>query len=175
MPSYVSGFSNAAEAAILDNATVGLGRTLYLYLFKWTGTAGQGNTASMGDDGTRGTSMSLITADGPKTVASSDWASAVAGNPTTKSLSPASPISFTNASVALGEVCWWALSTTSGATITSDATWDSNKAAMVAHGPITDGSGNQTSVTVAAGETFQFSSTAPIKMQLGDPGVDTFS
>ena len=109
MPSYTSGFSNASEYAILESATVGLGRTLYLYLFKWTGTAGQGNTASMADDGTLGTSMSLITADGPKTVTSNNWGTAVAGNPTTKSLN--ATISFTNASTALGEVCWWALST----------------------------------------------------------------
>jgi len=48
-----NGFSNNAEAALLDDASSGLGRTLYLYLFKYDGyLAGNGAKVFMDDDGT---------------------------------------------------------------------------------------------------------------------------
>ncbi len=169
-----TGFSNAAEAAVLDNATVGFGRTLYLYLFAWGGTAGAGAGNGLTDAGARETNVNLVTGGAftPATVASGDWSAAVAGAPTSKSLNATK--SWTASGSGFGEIVWWALSTVSGATITNNATWDSNASSMVAHGPITTSGGTATYVTVNTGETFQFDATNPIKIQLGDP-TDTFA
>jgi hypothetical protein len=170
-----TGFSNAFEATLLDDlfrtpGTASL-RSLYLYLF--TGSVGDG----LADDGSRNggtTSVNLCTGGGftPKTLANSDFASAVAGAPSTRSLSTSQ--SWTAVGSAFGSLCWWAISTVSGATIVDNASWDSNKSSMIAHGPITTSGGSATAVTVNTGETFTMDSTNPIKFQLGDPG-DTFA
>jgi len=253
-----TGFSNAAEKAILDNVTVGLERQLYLYLFKYdgyrTGATGTGNgdKVTMNDDGTITSyaSGATITISGGTAIADSangftaamngmvidaldgsipvgctftyisagsgtlsltstngsgktvkinafsvvtgggwvpvsvlgnatpgagDWAAASAGAPTTKNLQVTK--SFLATGSGLGDVCWWALSTlTPAAFVTAgsnQAGWAANAALMVNHGPITTSGGVQTVVPVATSETFQFDSSNPIKVQLGDPS-DTF-
>lgn len=159
-----TGFSNSAEAAILDDATVGLGRTLYLALFKWTGTAGAGAGNSLNDDGTAPTNVAEVSASGYSrlTVSSGHWAAAVAGAPTYK-VAPTGATTYSwTATAAFGELCAWGLYTAStGGT-------------YVCGGVLTTSGGTATSVTVNAGETFQFDSSNQLKVQLGDPG-DTFA
>lgn len=165
------GFSNAYEAAILDGIfyvpKTATPRSLYLYLFKVTTTWGPNSV--MADDGTLGSELDLLTAagGGPKTLADSDFAAASGGNPTTRALQTEQKWT---AGATFGDLCWWAVSTVSGSTITTEQLWTDNKASMVAHGPITDGAGVPVKIAVANGESFQFDATNPILFQIGDTG-----
>lgn len=162
MASGGSGFSDASEQAILDNATVGLGRTLYIALFKWSGTAGAGANNTINDDGTFPTSVAEVSTGGYARVslASTDWNAATGTAPASKSTNATK--SWTASGAAFGELCGWGLYTASTA------------GTFVAGGTLTNSVGTATSVTVNSGETFQFDATNPIKMQLGDPS-DTFA
>lgn len=158
----MSGFSDASEQAILDNATVGLGRTLYLALYKWSGTAGAGAGVTINDDATFPTNCAEVSTGGYArlSVTSGNWNSATGTAPATKQTN--ATLSWTASGAAFGELCGWGLYTaSSGGT-------------LVAAGTLTNSSGTATSVTVNSGETFQFDATNPIKMQLGDPS-DTFA
>lgn len=174
-----TGFSDLQEAACLDDLfrvpRSGTPRSLYLYLFN-TSTPGVSASSVMADDGTRGASLGAVTGGSftKLTVSTADFSQATAtmGAPTTKS--SITTLAWTAVTTGFGELCWWALSTWDGTGGFTNANWDTNKALMVAHGPITDNAGAATTVPVAAGETFQFDSTAPLRFQAGDPG-DSFA
>jgi hypothetical protein len=165
----MSGFTDPTEQAILENATVGLGRTLYLGLYKWTGTAGAGAGNTANDDGSVGSGAAANVAEVNTggytrlTITSAEWATATGTAPATKAgpKSGSGPWAWTASGAALGELCGWGLYTAlSGGT-------------PVCVGTLTNSSGTATSVTVNSGETFQFDSSNQIKVQLGDPS-DTF-
>lgn len=161
-----TGFTDAAERSILDDATVGLGRTLYLGLYKWTGTAGAGAGNTANDDGTLGTGGAANVAEvntggyARVQILSGGWNAATGSAPASKQTN--GTLSWTASGAAFGELCGWGLYTaSSGGT-------------PVCVGTLTNSSGTATSVTVNSGETFQFDATNPIKVQLGDPS-DTFA
>lgn len=157
-----SGFSDSGELAILNDATVGLGRTLYIALFKWTGTAGAGANNTVNDDGTFPTTTSEVNTGGYARLSllSTDWAAATGTAPASKSTNVTK--AWTASGAAFGELVGWGLFTAlTGGT-------------LVALGTLTNSSGTPTSVTVNTGETFQFDASNPIRMQLGDP-TDTFA
>lgn len=156
----MAGFSDASERGILDDATVGLGRTLYLALFKWTGTSGGGAGYTMNDDATFPTNVTEVTSGNGYsrlTVSSGNWNSATGTAPATKQTN--TTFSWT-AGANFGEICGWGLFTSSTVGGTTG---------LVCSGTLTNSVGAATSVTVSTGETFQFDSTNPIKVQLGDP------
>lgn len=158
----MSGFTDATEQAILDNATVGLGRTLYLGLYKWTGTAGAGAGQTANDDGTLPANVAEVNTGGYArlTVTSGNWNAATGTSPASKQTN--TTLSWTASGAAFGELSGWGLYTAStGGT-------------PVCIGTLTNSSGTATSVTVNSGETFQFDATNPIKVQLGNP-TDTFA
>lgn len=156
-----TGFTDAAERAILDDASSGLGRTLYLALFKWTGTSGAGTGVTPNDDGTLPTNLAEVSGGGYArlSVASSDWAAATGSAPASKSTNATK--TWTASGAAYGEVVAWGL---------YDASTSGN---LVCFGSITNSGGTAITVTVVDGATVGFDSTNPIKMQLGDPS-DTF-
>ena len=164
----MTGFTKSAQTALLENATDGLGRTLHLALFKWTGTAGAGAGQEPNDDGTLPTNVAEVSGGGysRKSVASTDWSTAAAGALGTASSkqvpkSGGSAISWTASGAAYGELVAWGLYTaSSGGT-------------LVASGPLTDSSGTPTYRTINDGDTFQFDSSNPILMRLGDPAKVT--
>lgn len=173
-----SGASNASEAAILDDPTVGLGSSgsprsgMHIHLFYTDNFAGD---PTMQDDGTLNTDLHALTASGggPQAVSSSNFAAASAGNPTTKALTGTG---FTwTAGASFGNLCWWAITKGShGTQATSDTDWNNNfKTDMIFHGPITDDAGDPTYITVGNGESFTFDVDNPIVVQLGDT-TDSF-
>lgn len=170
----MTGFTNTAEAAILNDADVGLGRTLYLHLFKWTGTAGQGAGKEPLDDGTVGSgaaaNVAAVSGGGyaPKAIASSDWSTATGGAPTVKQLpkSGGAAIRWDASGANFGELVAFAI-TTSAASAAYDA------AACICSGPLTDGSGTPTYVTVNDGDAFEITDSNPILVRLGDPALVT--
>jgi hypothetical protein len=107
------------------------------------------------------TNLAEVVASGysRKTVNSTDWNSAVSGDPTV--IQTNATWAWT-ATAAFGELASWGL-------------YDANSGGnLIVFGPLTNSSGTATSVTVNAGETFQFDSSNQIKVQLGDPS-DTFA
>lgn len=167
----MAGFTDASEVAILDSSTVGLGRTLYLGLYKWTGTAGLGAGYTANDDGTVGSGAAANVAEVSTggyariSIPSSDWVTPATGTaPVTKAGPKAGsgPWAWTASGAAFGELCGWGLFTTLSGGV------------PICVGTLTNSSGAAASVIVNSGETFQFDSTNQIKVQLGDPS-DTFA
>lgn len=158
-----TGFTDAAERAILDDASSGLGRTLYLALFKWTGTSGAGTGITPNDDATLPTDLAEVSGGGYArlSIASGDWAAATGTAPASKSMPASGSKTWTASGAAYGEVVAWGL---------YDASTSGN---LVCFGPITNSGGTAITVTVVDGATVGFDSTNPVKMQLGDPS-DTF-
>lgn len=169
----MSGFSDDSEKAILDSATVGLGRTLYLALFRWSGTTGQGAGKTINDDGTlnsgEATNVREVTATGyaRKQIASDYWLNATNIGYASKAL--ASAVTWNAGAEAYGEICGWGLFTASAGVASGAA----SAAGLVCSGTLTNSIGQDSSVQVNANETFQFDSTNPIRVQLGDVG-DSF-
>lgn len=155
-----TGFTDAAEKALLDDASAGLGRTLYLALFKWTGSSGTGAGQTPNDDGTLPTNVVEVSGGGYArvSVASGDWAAATGTAPASKNLNATKTWTAT---ANYGEVVAWGL---------YDASTSGN---LVCFGPVTNSAGTATYVTVNNGDTFGFDASNPIKVQLGDP-TDTF-
>lgn len=161
-----TGFTDTAEQALLDDATSGLGRTLFLALYKWTGTTGAGDGVTVSETNTLPSNLVEVTAGSGYSrlsVASSDWASAVGGAPTVKQFASAVSKTWT-ATANFGEIVAWALCAASTVNVRDE----------IVVGPITTSGGTATHVQVNSGDTFGFDTANPIKVQLGDP-TDTFS
>lgn len=161
-----TGFTDTAEAALLDDASSGLGRTLFLALYKWTGTSGAGAGVTVSETNTLPTNLVEVTAGSGYSrlsVAASDWAAAVGGAPTVKQFASGVTKTWT-ATAAFGEIVAWALCAASTVNVRDE----------VIVGPVTNAGGTATFVQVNAGDTFGFDTANPIKVQLGDP-TDTFS
>lgn len=164
----MTGFTKSAQTAILDDADVGLARTLHLALFKWTGTAGAGAGQEPNDDATLPTNVAEVSGGGyaRKSVASTDWSTSAAGALGTASSkqvpkSGGTAISWTASGAAYGEIVAWGLYTaSSGGT-------------LVASGPLTDSGGTPTYRTINDGDTFQFDANNPIIIRVGDPAKVT--
>lgn len=159
-----TGFVDDAEALLLDDATSGLGRTLYLAIYKWTGSTGAGDGVTVTETKTLPTNLVEVTSGGGYTrlaVASGDWLAAVGGAPTVKQLNATKTWTATTT---FGEIVAWALCAASTVNVRDE----------VVVGPITNSSGVATHVQVNSGDTFGFDTSNPIKVQLGDP-TDTFS
>lgn len=161
-----TGFVDTAEQALLDDATSGLGRTLYLAIYKWTGTTGAGDGVTVSETNTLPTNLVEVTnGSGYSRLAvnSADWAAAVGGAPTVKQFAAAVSKTWT-ATAIFGEIVAWALCAASTVNVRDE----------VVVGPITNSSGVATHVQVNSGDTFGFDTSNPLKVQLGDP-TDTFS
>lgn len=160
----MTGAAKATQTAFLDNATVGLGRTLYLALIKWTGTSGAGAGQEPNDDGTMPANVAEVSGGGyaRKSVASTDWSSAVAGALGTASSkqvpkSGGAAITWTASGAAYGEIVAYAL-------------YDASSAGnMIWSGCLTDSSGTPVYRTVSDGDSFTFDETNPIVVKAGDP------
>lgn len=159
----MTGFTNNSEAAILDDPTVGLGRTLHLRLLTGTSAGQEPN-----DDGTLPSGMAEVSGGGyaVASVASTAWSTAAGGAPSTKQLpkSGGSAITFAASGANFGAITAYALTTDSGAYTPAN---------VVASGPITNSSGVPISVTVNDGSSISFTDTNPIIARLGDPALVT--
>lgn len=163
------GFSQTAEKALLDDPTVGLERSLYVALLKWTGSTGAGDGITPNEDGTLPTNLVEVTGGGYARVAigAADWAAAAdgaAGAPTSKSTTTTK--SWTAAGANYGEIVGWAIVNHVSNAISSTT--------LVCYGSITTTGGVATHQQVNDGQTFQFDSAHPIKVQLGKP-ADTYT
>lgn len=160
----MTGPTKTTQTGWLDDATNGLGRTLYLALYKWTGTAGQGVGVEPNDDGTLPTNLVEVSGGGyaRKSVASTDWSTVAAGalgTASSKQLpkSGGSAISWTASGAAYGEVCAWALLTaSSGGT-------------MAFSGFLCDSAGTPIKRDISDGDTLTIDDSNPILVRVGDP------
>ena len=166
----MTGFAKSAQTAILDDADVGLGRTLWLSLYRWSGTSGTGAGQEPNDDGTLPTNVVEVSTGGyvRKSVASGDWSTSTAGALGTASSkqvpkSGGSAISWTAAGASFGEVVAWGLHSASVS------------GTMILSGPLTDSAGAVTYRTISDGDTFQFDANNPIIVRIGDPARVTDS
>lgn len=164
----MTGFTNTVEAAILNDATVGLARvTQSLHLFKFSGAASAAAGQELNDDGTTPTNVAVVSGGGyaAKAVAAGNWSTAVGGAPTSKQLpATGSGVTFRwdASGAAFGTITCWAICSTH-----ASVAYDS--ANVILSGPITDSSGNPVAVTVADGESIEINETNPILARLGDP------
>ena len=177
----MTGFQKSAQQAILQSPTVGLKRTLYVSLFHWTGTAGDGAGVEPADDNSSVNFLSEVVSNGGPsngysrlTLAATDWpVNATAGqlgSPTTMqapslfaevpgltSLTWTATGTVTGASSGFGEVCAWGL-------------WTSSTfGTLVCAGPLTDATGVPVSRQINTGDSFQFTTNFPIIVRMGDP------
>ena len=163
-----NGFTAAMDGMVIDEASgkIPLGTTFH-YLTAGTGTLSAACTNGSGLT-VKINAFSLATAISPtyRTLADTDFGSAVGGAPSTRSLSTQQLYTAS----AIQEICWWALNSVSGATIVDQTTWAANKATMCWHGQVTDVDGDQMSVPVGVSQTFEWNATNPIKIQIGDVG-----
>jgi len=150
----MGGLSDAREKAILDSE---FSSSVYLRLL--TGAAGQ----EMNDNGTFPAGLSEVTGGGyaPRLISSASWASAVAGNPSIKTMpNPAhSPITFTP-SGASWDICGFAF-TSDNSTISSSNLLYSGVLVDVVNAP--------TLYHVGDGTPFSITDQYPIVVRLGDP------
>lgn len=147
-----------------SNANAAGTTTLYLGLYKWTGTSGAGAGQEPNDDATLPANVAEVSTGGysRKSVAVADWSSTTAGALGTASqiavpTSGQGPYTWTASGAAFGELCAWGL---------FDA---STGGTLLSSGPLTDSSGTSVSRTINDGDSFTFDSNNQIIMRLGDP------
>ena len=163
-----NGFTAAMNGMVIDEASGKIpAGTTFTYLTAGTGTLSAASTNGAGLT-VKINAFSLATAISPTylTVSDSDFGAAVAGAPSTRSLTAQKL--FT--AMGTQEICWWALNSVSGSTIVDQTTWNANKASMLYHGGVTDTSGVRMSAAVGTSQTFEWNSSNPIKIQIGDVG-----
>jgi hypothetical protein len=165
----MTGFTKSGQVALLDS-TAGLGksgvntRTLYLALFKYSSGATHAGLEP-NDDGSLPSGLVEVTGAGYARLAvdQTKWDNAIAaalGTPSSKSSN--ATLAFTASGGNYGELLSWGL-------------YDASTAGtLVCSGPLTNSAGSAIAVTVNDGETFQFDSANPIRVQLGDLS-DTFA
>lgn len=176
------GFTKYAQKAILDSA-VGLNRDLYVGLYKFSSAVAGYEPY---DDGTEIAGLDELTGLGGYAriiIANGDWTTVTLGGAgagvvgTGGGTPPPSSTSWTGGGPTFKKstkTCAFTATADWGALV-AFGLWDALTAGnLIVAGPLTNASGTPIAVTVNNGETFQFDSSNPIQVQLGDLG-DTWT